>query len=344
MTEGKLGFGIIGCGAIAEFHAYAISQSPDARLIAVCDVDLQKATSFAGSYGIDTVYGHPSDIAENPDIDIISICTPSGAHLESALPAIQRKKHILVEKPIEISTDRIDKMLNACNSNGVKLGCVFQLRFGGDFIRVKRALNNGVLGKIQMADAYLKYYRSHEYYSSAEWRGTYSLDGGGALMNQGIHYIDLLLWLVGTVDAVYAHCRTLDRKIEAEDTVYALLDYANGAVGVFEATTIAYPGYQSRIEIHGDKGTIRIEGNRVTDWTIVGANNIHSSERADEGGHSDPRAISMRGHCLQIQDMVDAVKHNHEPAVSANSARRSVALIQSIYDSSKTGHPVKISP
>ena len=305
-------------------------------------MDIKKAKEFADSKNVKKIYSSPLEISSDPDIDIITICTPSGTHLETALSALENGKHILVEKPLEITTERIDKIIKYAKEHNLKLGAVFQLRFSPDIQKAKKALENNLLGKIHIADAYIKYYRTPEYYNSSGWRGTWEFDGGGALMNQSIHYIDLLSYLAGPVDSVMGSCHTLSRNIEVEDTAHALVTYKNGAVGVIEGTTLTYPGLPPRIEIHGEKGSICLEGDKIVKWEIEGESSIIEKTESKEKGYADPKAIDARGHIIQIQDMVDAVLNDRSPIIDGLEARHSVAIIESIYNSSKSNNLCKI--
>lgn len=342
MTTKQIGFGIVGCGTIADFHYIGIEASEQAKLVAVCDVNLDRAKAFAADHGDPAVFSSVEDMVQMEGVEAVSICTPSGYHLDSILPALARGKHILVEKPLEITTKKVDEIIAQAAANNAKIGGIFQLRLSPDVLKVKEGLEAGHFGKILIADAYIKYYRDQVYYDSAGWRGTWGVDGGGALMNQGIHYIDLLLWLVGDVAEITGAHYTLDRKIEVEDTAHALIKYGNGAIGTITATTCAYPGFPSRLEIHGDKGSVCLEDDKIASWNIIGEETTVEGTESDEKGHSDPKAISTRGHILQIQDFVEAILEEREPAVNAIECRRSVAAIEAIYQSSKSGKPVTL--
>jgi len=344
MADRKVRFGILGCGTVADFHATGIHGCAAAELAGVFDVDPQRAKAFAQAQRVERVFSSLEELAEAEGIDAICICTPSGLHRDAVLPCLQHGKHVLVEKPLEISTQRIDEIIQFRRPSGVKIGGVFQLRFGEDVQKVKAALEQEALGKILIADAYMKHYRSPEYFAQAGWRGTWAIDGGGALMNQGIHWIDLLLWLAGEVRVVTGHCRTLARDIEVEDTGYAILQLSSGALGMIESTTCAYPGLPSRIEIHGEKGSICLEDDKIVRWEIEGQRMDLKRTESEERGYADPKAISTRGHILQIEDFVDAILKDRPPAVDLFEARRSVACIEAIYESSRKNAPVEIQP
>lgn len=344
MTEPPVKFGILGCGTIAAFHAAGIEASSSAELAAVCDVDIERAREFAQRHEVEKTFSDIREMAACSEVDAVCICTPSGLHLEPILACLDSGKHVLVEKPIEITTQRIDRIADAASRARAKVGAIFQLRYSPDVRKVKKALYDRVLGKLLIADAYMKYYRTPEYYASAGWRGSWKIDGGGALMNQGIHWVDLLLWLVGEAKTVTAYCHTLSRNIEVEDTAHAILQFQNGAVGSIESTTCAYPGFPTRIEIHGEKGSICLEDDKIVRWEIEGDPGIVEGMESDERGHSDPKAISARGHILQIQDFVRAILEDGNPGIDIAEARRAVACIEAIYRSSRECKPSIITP
>ena len=338
----KYGFGIIGCGVISDNHARAIDINERAELIAVCDVIEEKALDLKGKYDVPYHYSDYKEMLKRKDIDIICICTPSGMHSQMTIDAAKSGKHVFCEKPIDITKDKISKMIESCRNNNVKLGCVFQRRLMPEAVAVKKALANQKLGKMVLADAYMKYYRSPEYYDSADWRGTWELDGGGALMNQGVHGIDLLLWLAGDVKSIQANTGNLARDIEVEDTAVALLEFKNGAYGVIEGTTSVYPAQKTRIEIHGREGTIIFGDSGFERWQTLAdeKDTFPDFESEKVGGSSDPKDISISGHIKLIDDMVSAVEEDRNPLITGESARKAVDLILAIYESSKTGKKV----
>ncbi len=344
MTQPRVKFGILGCGAIAAFHAKGIAECPSAELSAVCDVDIARAKDFAHRHEVEKAYSDIREMAAFAEVDAVCICTPSGLHLAPILVCLDSGKHVLAEKPLEITTERIDRIADAASRANAKVGAIFQIRYSPDVQKVKKALEDRALGKLLIADAYMKYYRTPEYYASAGWRGSWKIDGGGALMNQGIHWVDLLLWLVGEAKTVTGYCHTLSRKIEVEDTAHAIVQFQNGAAGVIESTTCAYPGFPTRIEIHGERGSICLEDDKIERWEIEGDSRKVEGMESDERGHSDPKAISARGHILQIQDFVRAILEDGNPGIDIAEARRSVACIEAIYRSSRERIPVVVSP
>jgi len=338
MKNGKAGFGILGVGAIGPLHCEGVKQSKRSSLVAVCDLNEEVGRKVAEQYNT-KYYKNYEDMLADPDVDIVSVCTPPGMHLEQVQKAAKAKKHVLVEKPIDITLERIDKLIAACKDNGVKLGGIFQKRTFPDFKRVKKAIEDGVIGKLVLLDAYLKYYRSQEYYDHPGWRGTYAADGGGTLMAQGIHGIDLVNWMAGGAASVKGYCGTLARKMEAEDTAAAIVKYRCGALGVIEGTTSVTPGDISRFAIHGTKGTIKFCETGITMWAVAEKDGDIAEDDKSKHTYSE---TWHPGHFDQIDDMADAVLNDREPMVTGEDARKAVALILAIYESSKTGKEIQL--
>jgi UDP-N-acetyl-2-amino-2-deoxyglucuronate dehydrogenase len=278
----------------------------------------------------------------------VCITTPSGSHGEPAIAALKSRKHVLCEKPIEITPEKIDAMLAAADASGCILAAVFQSRFGEGARTVKRAIDAGRFGRITLASAYIKWWRTQAYYDSAGWRGTWEMDGGGALMNQGVHAIDLLTWFVGLPSEVKANIATLaHERIAVEDTAVAALRWESGALGVIEGATSAYPGWNKRIEISGDKGSVILEDDNIKTWEFAEAlpedEKIRGGSGADiGGGAANPLAISTEGHRRQLEDLCEAIRGNRQPAIRGRDARNAVALICAIYESAKTGRNIVV--
>lgn len=336
----KLRFGILGAGVVAQFHARAIKLSERAELAAVCSSQLDKAREFAGQFGAEQAYDDYGQMLSKDDIDIICICTPSGVHAEAGIAAAKAGKHVLVEKPLDITLDKIDALIDACAAHGVKLGVIHQRRTMPAAVEARKAIAAGKLGKMVLGDAYLKYYRSHEYYKSSTWRGTWEMDGGGALMNQGIHGIDLLQWMMGGVKSVFAYAAPLARDIEVEDTAVAVVRFHNGAFGVIQGTTSVYPGQEARFELHGESGTISFGDSGIQQWVLADGNGEKPEVAEAPSSSSDPANISIAGHSIQIEDMIDAVTEGREPMVNGAEARAAVQLVLAIYESAKTGKEI----
>lgn len=335
---------MVGCGVIGPTHAAAAAGGPYTRLVATCDIIPERAQVLAQKYGA-RAYTRLEDMLADPEVEVVSVCTPSGMHPEMAIAAMRAGKHVLSEKPMAIHLEDADAMVQTAHETGKLLGVIFQRRVMPLFRTVKAAMLQGELGKPVLGDAYLKYYRSPEYYQSAGWRGTWQWDGGGALMNQGIHGVDLLQWLMGPVESVFAHAAPLVREIEVEDTAVAALKFRNGAFGVLEGTTSVYPGMDHRIELHGEQGTIRIDGERVVEWQVAGPDGKPVRREVGQlagGGSaaSDPTGISQDGHRLQIQDMALAVRDGRSPVVAGEEGRQALEIILAVYESSRTGREV----
>jgi UDP-N-acetyl-2-amino-2-deoxyglucuronate dehydrogenase len=344
-----LGFGIIGCGMISTFHARAIADVRGARLVGCYSRRVEPTERFAAEHGC-TAHRTLGSLLADRRVEVVTVCTPSGAHLEPAVAAARAGKHVVVEKPLEVTLRRCDRIISECEKHGVKLGVVFQSRFHEASQRLKRAIDAGRFGRLTVGDAYVKWYRSQQYYDSKAWRGTWALDGGGALMNQAIHSVDLLQWLMGPVAEVEAHtARLAHERIEVEDTAVAALRFAGGALGVIEATTGVYPGYLKRIEIHGSAGSAVLEEEDIKKWDFLKPRKedraiLDAMKKAASGGGgaSDPAAIGHHGHAAQFRDFVDAVRKDRPPVIDGREGRRSVEIVLAIYKSAETGRAVRL--
>jgi UDP-N-acetyl-2-amino-2-deoxyglucuronate dehydrogenase len=344
-----VGFGIIGCGMIANFHARAIGDIRGAKIAACYDAIGSAADRFAAAQGC-RAYHSLQQMLADPDVDVVTVGTPSGAHLEPAVAAARAGKHVIVEKPLEITLKRCDAIIRECEKSGVKCSAIFPSRFHGSSIELKRAVDQGRFGRLTLGEAYVKWYRTQAYYDSGAWRGTWELDGGGALMNQAIHSVDLLAWLMGPVVEITAHTGLLaHERIAVEDTAVATLKFANGALGVIEASTAAYPGYLKRIEIHGSQGSAAMEEEDVVAWDFAvksrGDAAVHrqmAKRVSTAGGASDPAAIGHHGHTQQFRDVLSAIREDRAPAVDGHEGRRSVEIILGIYKAAETGKVVKL--
>lgn len=345
--QADVGFGVVGTGMIADFHATAISQVPGAALRASFNRSPEKAKVFSERHGGDVETSLESLLAR-PDIDVICVTTPSGSHADAVVPALQAGKHVLCEKPLEVTLDRVDAMLEAARSNRRILAAVFQSRFGTGAQTLKQALDQGRFGRKTLCCAYIKWWRSAQYYAEGGWKGTHKFDGGGALMNQGIHAIDLLQWLVGVPEEVCAFKGALVHPIEVEDTAVATLRYADGALGVIEGATSCYPGFKKKIEISGDKGSAILEDDNLVFWQFADERPEDEAIRAGKmstaigGGTSDPKAISTEGHRRQIEDLVGAVRDGRDPAIPGAEGRNAVSIIRAIYQSADSGQRVRV--
>jgi len=339
----KLGFGIIGIGNISDFHARCIRQIEGCELKAISSRSEEKAKKASCEYNV-PYYTNFLDLINRDDIDVISICAPSGMHLEPSIAAAEAGKHVIVEKPIEITLERADQIIHACQEANVKLAVIFQNRFSEAVQRLRKAIQQGQLGKLILGDAYIKWHRTQEYYNTGGWRGTLKGDGGGALINQSIHSIDLLQWIMGPVRSVSGKVGTFTHPIEGEDMALALLTFENGAMGVIEGSTSIYPGFPERLEIHGEKGTVILEVGRIKTWEIKGAQQQPEELMVDDksGGASDPTAISIEGHLAQYRDFVDAIQNDREPMVNGFEGRKALEIVLAIYRSSRKGKMIQL--
>jgi len=343
------GFGIVGCGMIAEFHARAIGDVEGARLVACYDTVPQAADRLAEKTGAKAYHDLEAMLADGA-VDVVTVGTPSGAHMEPAVAAARAGKHVIVEKPLEITLARCDQIIDACREAGVVLSTIFPSRFHDSSTQMKRAVDQGRFGRLTVGDAYVKWYRTQEYYDSGQWRGTWELDGGGALMNQAIHSVDLLTWLMGPVAEIRAQTGLLaHERIAVEDVAMATLKFANGALGVIEASTAVWPGYLKRIEIHGSAGSAVMEEEDIAKWDFAEKQpedaeieKKMSQKVSGGGGAADPKAIGHHGHARQFADVLQAIQQGSQPLVDGPEGRRSVEIILAIYQAAETGQTVRL--
>jgi len=336
------GFGIVGCGMIARFHAQAIKELPNARLVALYSRNPENARKVQEAVGVQCeIYTDLSAMLRRSDLHIVNICTPSGAHMEPAVAAAEAKKHVVVEKPLEITLDRCDRIIAACERNRVQLCTIFPSRFADANVVLKQAVDQGRFGRLTLGETTCKWWRSQEYYDQGGWKGTKALDGGGALMNQAIHNVDLLYWMMGRPVEVAAITATLaHERIEVEDTAVACLRFANGALGVIQATTSVWPGLPKTIAIHGDRGTVVVEQEDVLRWEFADPRPEDEQIRARfaqrvgaSGGASHPAAISHEYHRRQLADFLRAIETGGRPLVDGREGRVAVEIILAIYRS-----------
>jgi len=350
MTGRTFGLGIIGCGVIAPFHARAAEELPNLRLVAVADTVAEAAARRGAEFGVD----HHADVdalLERADVDVVSVCVPSGLHAEVGVRAAAAGKHVIVEKPIDVTLEAADRLIAACGRHGVGLTVISQHRFAAGVVRLRELIDAGRLGRLVLGDALIKWYRTQGYYDSGAWRGTWSLDGGGCLMNQGVHYTDLLQWMMGPVDRVFARCTTAAHEgIEVEDVALALIHFTSGAVGVLEASTAVYPGLPERLEVTGTGGTVIVESGRVRacelkdekgETPAYGAT-LRSEAVAEAGAAADPAAISHAGHRAQIADFLESIEAGRPPLVTGEEARKPLELILAVYLSAREGREVPL--
>jgi UDP-N-acetyl-2-amino-2-deoxyglucuronate dehydrogenase len=337
------GFAVIGAGNIGQIHAQAVACIPDARVSVVCDADAGRGRALAASCQAAWVPEYTAAVTR-PDVDVVCVCTPSGSHAEIVEAAARAGKHLAVEKPIDVTLERADRIIGAAQQAGVQMACIFPSRFRAGVHQARQAVEQGRLGRLTLADAYVKWYRTQAYYDGT-WRGTWNLDGGGALMNQSIHTIDLLQWLAGPVATVVGRTATLAHRIDTEDTASAVLEFQNGAMGVIQGATSCWPGDRARLELHGDKGTVVLEEGRITTWQLADAaadeeERMLNLEGVQGSGSSDPTAIGYEMHRRQLADLVDAIRQHRRPVIEGAEARKALEIILAIYRSAQTNRPV----
>lgn len=331
----KIGIGIVGTGSIVNTYVKCISEMEEANLIALHTKSADRAKQVEKLFGV-PVFDDIDNLLALPEIQLICICNESGNHGEASKKAAAAGKHVLSEKPLEVTTKKIDEIIDNCKKNNVILGCVLQNRCSEDYQIVQKTIREGKLGKLLMGNAHINWYRNQEYYSKNPWRGTKKYDGGAAFMNQGIHTIDLLLNLMGPVKSVFGNMRTMVHDIEGEDVGMGILNFDNGAMGTITAGTALFPGYPERLEIYGEKGSILMEGGKIVQWNIQEVPPPTSLEKKEtKSGAADPTNIGHLNHKTVIQDMVDAIKQNRSPMVDGAEARKAVAVITTMYKSSQ---------
>jgi predicted dehydrogenase len=346
-----LGFAIVGCGMIARFHARALAEVQGAHLVALVSRKQAGAQALNDALGLhcDT-YTDIAPVLARKDVQVVIVTTPSGAHMEPAVAAARAGKHVVVEKPLEITLERCDQIIKACEDNHVQLCTIFPSRFGDANQTLKAAVDAGRFGKLTLGETTCNWWRPQSYYDEGGWKGTQALDGGGALMNQAIHNVDLLLWLMGPATHISGFTGTLaHERIEVEDTAVACLRFANGALGVIQATTSVHPGLPKTVAVHGDHGTVVIEQDDILRWELTPETSEDRAIRARfgqktgaSGGSSNPAAISYVGHARQLTDFVEAIQKGRQPLVDGREGRRAVDIILAIYRSAETGRTVEL--
>jgi predicted dehydrogenase len=336
--------GIIGGGNISDTHARAAQEIEGVEIAAIYGRNREKTARLAQTHG-GTVYDDLQAFLKHQPMQIVLLGSPSGLHAEQGIAAARRGLHVLTEKPIDITTERADALIAECERARVKLGVFFQDRVATGIRELKDLVEAGKLGKPILVSGQVKWFRTPEYYRGSRWRGTWALDGGGALMNQGVHTVDLLLWLMGDVQRVSARAITALHDIEVEDTVVATLEFVNGAIGTLEAATSVYPGYRRRVELTGSEGTIILEQDRIVsaDLHTPLADRFESIEETGYAAATSPIVSDVGGHRRIIEDFLRAIGTDTRPICDGREGRRSVEVVQAIYESSRTGQPVTIA-
>lgn len=337
-----LRFGLIGCGRVAPRHAQSLLQLPDTTLVGVADTRRPRAENFADKYTAQP-YTHYQRLLDRADIDAVSICVPSGLHAQVAIDALDAGKHVLVEKPIALSLDDADRMIDAARRNQRTLGVVLQNRYNAPMQRLRNLIDAGGLGALRLGSATVRWYRPQSYYED-EWHGTWAMDGG-ALMNQSIHHIDALQWFMGPVASVQAYTATLAHDMEAEDVGVAVLKFANGALGTIEGSTLTWPqNLEGSVAVFGAKGSVKIGGtalNRITLWKVDGELDQEAELLTNQ--QLDPPSVYGYSHREVIQNFANAVRQGQDPYTPGPEARKSLALVLAIYESARTGTEIRVN-
>jgi len=342
-------FGIVGAGLIADFHARAIADIPNASLTAVCDPNSDKANGLAKKFSCKAFDSH-KEMLEGGEVDVLTIATPSGFHMEPTVDGARAGKHVICEKPLEITLPRLDAMIEAHKDAGTKLGCIFQSRFNDALTPLRDAIRQGRLGTITHVGIYVPWWRANEYYKDS-WHGTWKLDGGGALMNQAIHIVDTLCEFAPLVQFVQASTSSIghDGLVETEDTTVATLQFANGALGSIYATTASWPGLPRRFEITGTQGTIIYQDDSYTCFQF--AKELPQDKAVLEkygktkhaSGPSDPAAFTPAMHTECFKAFINSIESGCEFIINGREARKSVELILAVYESARTGKKVAVN-
>ena len=334
MNRSELGVGIIGTGSIVHTYAKCIGELEETKLVALYTRSSKRINEAEKIFGA-PVFDDIDAFLDLPELSLVCVCNKSGEHSKAISQSAKTGKHVLCEKPLDVTTEKIDEAIAVCHEHNVLLGGVFQNRCTEAYRLVEKMVREEKLGKLLMGNAHINWYRNSEYYSENPWRGTKRFDGGAAFINQGIHTIDLLMNLMGPVTAVFGNMRTLVHDIEGEDVGNGVLNFSNGAIGTITAGTALFPGYPERLEIYGEKGSILMEGGQITAWNVQGvpAPDLMTS-RGNSSGASDPTSIGHLNHKLVIEDMVNAIKENRSPMVGGAEARKAVEVITALYRSS----------
>ena len=352
-----LKFGILGCGVIGPHHARAIAGLDGAELVATADVNPERAEKLATEHGC-SPYSGLEEMLSGADLDAVCVCTPSGMHARDAITALLAGKDVVIEKPVDITLGATNRLLEVKRATGRKVAIVSQHRFDAAALAVNDAISKGKFGRLIMGSAQVLWWRPQAYYDSGGWRGTWKLDGGGVLINQAIHSIDLLQWLMGPVVEVAAYTGLLaHERIEVEDSAAAILEFASGALGTIVATTAAYPGLTARIAVHGDRGSAVIDDDALAYFHAAGGQEAdaygggenqadqvierYGGARAGPGAGANPGNLSM-AHRDQIRDFIEAVEEDREPSINIVEGRKPLAIIAAIYESARTGGPIRI--
>ena len=337
----RVRFSLVGCGSIHRLHVQALGKlKDDAEIVAVCNLPLEKAQASAETLGV-RAYDDYEEMLKRDDIDVIVVATQSGLHAEQGIQALRAGKHVITEKPMDVSLAQANALVRAAREAGLLLTPVSQNRYGEGLLQLHQWLQKGKLGKLVYGDASVKWYRSQNYYDASDWRGTWELDGGGALMNQGVHYADQLRWVMGPIKNLSARAATLGHaRIDVEDVVTAAIEFESGAIGTLMATTCAYPGFEAGLDVFGTEGAVRIKNNEIVEAKFKDGTTYHPKDRIGSVGGSDPKAIDSALHTRQFKDFIDAIREGRDPWITGEMGRDALELIIGVYRSAFTGETV----
>lgn len=337
----KVGYAVVGLG-VGRSHCDAAYKSKNANLVAVCDLIEKKLNDAKNKYEGVLTYTSFDEMLKNPDIDIVSICLPSGMHAEFAVKALESGKNVLVEKPIDITPEAAIKIEEARVKTGLKVGVIHQNRFNAVMKPMKEAIDNGTLGKLILGSFAVKWIRDQNYYDNGGWRGTWEMDGGGSLMNQAVHTVDLMQWLMGDVHSVTSTMGIFNHKMETEDLTLSIVKFKSGAVASFTSSTCCYPGVCTDIQVYGSNGSIEVDGDCLKLWKIADGDKFTENDMLETYGQGNGAAAAMNpelmtGHAVQVEDIINCVIEDKEPLITPLEAIKSVRIINAIYESARNG-------
>lgn len=339
----KIGYAVVGLG-VGMSHVKAAAAAKDADLIAVCDLIQEKLDNVTKDFPGTLTYLSFDEMLKNPDIDIVSICLPSAMHAEFAVKAMEAGKNVLVEKPIDITVDAALKIEEARKRTGLKAGIIHQNRNNSDIKPIREAIQSGRLGKLFYGDFEVKWFRTQEYYDNGGWRGTWEMDGGGSLMNQAVHTVDIMQWLMGDIESITSLIGIYAHKIDTEDFTASLIKFKSGSAATFVSTTNAFPGLNTGVKLYGTKGSIECDGDTILLWKREGApEDEEEIMKANYSGNSAAAALDptlCTGHTSMVEDIISAVKDGREPQIMPLEAVKSVRIVNAVYESAKTGKTV----
>jgi len=356
MSDRPIRFAVVGLGMGVQ-HCRDLVDAQGCELVAVCDRSPERLEENRREFGVKGVESY-EELLRDPDVDVVNVCTPSGTHAELSIQALRAGKHVVCEKPPDVTVEAVDRMIAAQRESGNQLMVVFQSRFEPLYQHLREALQAGRLGRLAGVHGSVNWWRSPEYYDSpGKWKGTWKLDGGGSLANQGVHTLDILQWLAGPVVEVYGKFGVFAHDIESEDKTVAVLTFANGALGTLTTTTAAYPGLDRTLLFHGSKGSVVVEDDCLTRWRVQGESpeaekeeerqlldRFGAKERRDTSVASDPFAFATRGHLVHFEAMAEAVRNDTTPPNSIETTRHTIELLNAVYESGRTGKPVRLNP